>query len=461
MMSRHVWPAALVLTSTLLAAAPASAQTGAASTEAMLRELREEVAAMRAEQERSKAQLRDADARIAALEERLRAAAAQSSAAPVVVAAPQAATDDPEPHRPGERVAPATLAATDAPRRADPLRGFDVGGDIRVRYEDNFGEEKVRNRARGVIRARLRAGYAVDDWLSVGGQLVTGDPDDPNSSDLGLGNFDDDFDFSLDQAYVQARFGRLTLLAGKFVNPVERTEMVWDGDVNPQGLGASYRLPLGTRSAIRLNGLFFLIDERTGGPDSAMLGGQAAFTTKLGDTLQLGLSGAYYDYRLHSLAGGDAGDFRSNLLAPGGLAYLSDFNLVNAIASAAYTGLGERWPVTLTGDYVRNLGAATDADTGHSGAVTIGRTARRGDLRFGYSYMSVDTDAVFAAFSHDNLNLATNYVMHGLSGDYVVFDRMILNATYYRYRVKDPAGPGSGVPGDWRDRLRLNLLVNF
>ncbi|HEU0066413.1 MAG TPA: hypothetical protein VFQ57_04140, partial [Sphingomonas sp.] len=101
------------------------------------------------------------------------------------------------------------------------------------------------------------------------------------------------------------------------------------------------------------------------------------------------------------------------------------------------------------------------ADTGYSGAISVGRAARRGDWRFGYTHMSVETDAVFAAFSHDNLNLATNYLLHGLSGDYVVFDKIILNATYYHYRVKDPAGPGGGIPGDWRDRLRLNLLVNF
>ena len=82
------------------------------------------------------------------------------------------------------------------------------------------------------------------DWLTIGGQLATGDADDPNSTDITLSNFDDDFDANLEQVYARLTFGNLQLFGGKFSQPYVRTELVWDGDFNPQGVNASYRHPL-------------------------------------------------------------------------------------------------------------------------------------------------------------------------------------------------------------------------
>ncbi|MBK6718380.1 MAG: hypothetical protein IPG62_00525 [Sphingomonadales bacterium] len=42
------------------------------------------------------------------------------------------------------------------------------------------------------------------------------------------------------------------------------------------------------------------------------------------------------------------------------------------------------------------------------------------DWRFGCGYAETGVDAVLAAFSHDNTDLATNYRQHTLLVDYVV-----------------------------------------
>jgi hypothetical protein len=76
--------------------------------------------------------------------------------------------------------------------------------------------------------------------------------------------------------------------------------------------------------------------------------------------IQAELAVGNYDYSLRSLAGGDAGDFRSNLFAGG--RYLSDFNLLDVIAALTWNGLGEKWPVRIVGDYVYNYGAGPDLD---------------------------------------------------------------------------------------------------
>jgi hypothetical protein len=322
----------------------------------------------------------------------------------------------------------------------------------------NFGDRGARDRNRAVVRGRLRASYAFNKVLSAGAQVVTGDADDPNSSDVSLSNFNDDLDLSLDQLWLRGRWGLLELTAGKIPQPFVRTDMVWDSDVSPEGLSAAVTLPAESALELKASGLYFIVDESVGGPDSRMIGGQATANYKATDTVSGQLSLGYYDYRLSSLAGADAGDFRSNRLVND--RYLSDFNLLDLIATLQWSGLGPRWPIRLTGDYVHNFGADR-GDTGLSVLTSIGRTVAAGDWRFGYGYSQVGSDAVFAAFSEDNTTIATNVLQHNLSIDYVLRPKLILNGSYYRYRAWKRIDAGNNDPSDWLNRLRINLLLEF
>ena len=149
---------------------------------------------------------------------------------------------------------------------------------------------------------------------------------------------------------------------------------------------------------------------------------------------------------LDSLAGGDAGDFRSNRLASDGRHYASDFRLLDAMATASFGAVDSRWPLRLTADYVRNLGAAGGDDSGWSVDVTLGDSARAHGWRIGYGFAASERDAVFAAFSHDNLDLATNYLQHSLVLDYAPAPNLLLNATLYHYRPWRAADPTRGAP---------------
>lgn len=396
-------------------------------------DLRREIETLRAEQAR-------AAARIAGLETALQALS------------PAPAADRP----PAPVVAAPSAAAAAAP--AAPPR-LQVNGDFRLRYESNFGDNDARDRDRAVLRARLRATYAANSWLTLGGQIATGDPDDPNSTDVTLSNFDDDLQVSLDQAYLRANLGKLVIHGGKIPQPFVRTELVWDGDVSPQGVSVAYKAPLPGGAAFKATGLYFLVDESVAGPDSRMVGGQLGFETSASAPWRFELAGSYYAYSLRSLAGGDSGDFRSNRLAGG--RYVSDFNLVDVIGAVTYNGFGKAWPVRLVGDYVRNIGAVGGHEDGFGVDLQVGRTAEVGDWRFSYGYAEAETDAVLTAFSHDNTNVASNYLQHTLAVDYVAARNVILNATLHHYRPKKAANAGPNAPNDWLQRLRLNLLVNF
>ena len=358
---------------------------------------------------------------------------------------------------PAAPVNPAGGSAPGATPNPTPAR-LTFNGDVRLRYESNTGDEDARDRGRGVLRARVRAAYAVNDWLSVGGQLATGDPDDPNSADITLSNFDDDLTVSLDQVYARLTYGNVQMVGGKIPQPLVRTELVWDGDVAPEGIGASWRAPLAGGS-LRATALYFLVDEVTAGPDSDMIGGQIGWESNPARPIRAELAVSYLDYSLRSTANGDAGDFRTNRFANG--RYLSDFNLFDVVGAVTYTGMGEPWPVRAVADYVHNFGATVSEDSGFGIDLLVGRIAERQDLRFGYGYAQTGVDAVLAAFSQDNTNIATNYLQHSLSVDYVPVRNVVLNATYYRYRPKSRLYAGANDPFDWLDRLRLNFLINF
>src|SRR5262245_20259030 len=180
----------LLASSALAIATPAQAQSN--------EELRSEVADLKARIERLEAALAARDA---------------AATSPAPNGSPQLATQQGSLSLPAAAANPAGGATPSAPPAASAKR-LTLNGDMRLRYESNFGRDVVRNRDRGVFRARLRANYAVNSWLTAGSELSTGDANDPNSTDITLTRFDDDLTVSLSQAYLKAQFGDLTLTGG-------------------------------------------------------------------------------------------------------------------------------------------------------------------------------------------------------------------------------------------------------
>ncbi|MGH7614700.1 MAG: putative porin, partial [Gemmatimonadales bacterium] len=287
-------------------------------------------------------------------------------------------------------------------------------GDFRLRYEYTTRGNGAPNIDKEVVRLRAGITYPMRDYLTVRARIATGSPGDPNSTDITLGQFVDDLAFSIDLASVEVSRPRWGLIGGKFTNPFLTTELVWDGDVNPQGMVG--RLKAGNEGNVTgtLTTLYFVIDQQAGDTGSDMAGGQVALKAKAGARWQVTAAAGYYDYRIRSLALADAGDIRGNRLAPGGGRYLSDFDLLNALVTVDYTGFGERFPLRVVGDYVHNSGA-NDLNTGWAADVYVGRVTRPGETRWRYGYAVAETDAILAAFAHDNTTLGTNSETHTLA----------------------------------------------
>ena len=137
-----------------------------------------------------------------------------------------------------------------------PLTELEIYGDARVRYEirngnsgapstlvSNPDDAQQRNRHRYRMRLGLK-GTLVDDWF-FGLRLETSAS--ARSTNVTFGDDSGPFGKTSDPVYVgQAYLGYkgikgLTLTAGRLPNPFVATSMVWDGDLNPEGLTQQYK----------------------------------------------------------------------------------------------------------------------------------------------------------------------------------------------------------------------------
>ncbi|HXV61267.1 MAG TPA: putative porin [Vicinamibacteria bacterium] len=361
----------------------------------------------------------------------------------------------------GEEQEEAKESAPAAQAQAPDPHAWKFSGDVRVRYERTTNQEqgdipdRLEPRNRGVGRFRAGATKKFNDMIEFGARLTSGDPDDPNSTDVTFGDFADALTVSLDRLYIALNHRGAFLTGGKFANPFLTSELVWDGDVHPQGAGGSYTFSGLDKVTPKFTGLYFIVDESTIDPDSSMWGAQVDVPIRPSADWSIRLSGAYYDYTINSLIRADAGDIRGNRLTEDGRNYLSDFNLFDVVGLIDYRGFGARYPFRFHFDYVKNFGNADDED-GFGFDAFLGPQSSRGDLRYRYGYSQTYQDAVLAAFSHDNTTYATNYRQHTLTLDYLLYDKMQLNATYYIYKRLETDGPN-----DWITRLRLNALVSW
>ena len=141
-------------------------------------------------------------------------------------------------------------------KMSTPITELEIYGDARVRYEVRSGDSgppstlvtnpddwNQRNRARYRLRLGLR-GTLLDDWL-FGLRLETSA--NPRSTNVTFGGDNGPFGKSDDGAFIgQAYLGYkgirdLTLTVGRIPNPFVTTSMVWDADLNPEGLAEQYK----------------------------------------------------------------------------------------------------------------------------------------------------------------------------------------------------------------------------
>lgn len=176
-------------------------------------------------------------------------------------------------------------------------------GDFRLRHQyDDIDDDTRSGRHRGRIRYRLGIEGKFNDKVKVLAGLASGGTD-PRSTNQ---TFQDTFTtkgINLDYAYAKyTPKAWLTLLGGKMHRkPIlwEPTDLLWDSDINPEGVAVLLTKKLGEVKLFMNNG-FYVIDEASGASQEPwMVYTQPGFETKLFDDV-VSLKGAVTVYRINT-----------------------------------------------------------------------------------------------------------------------------------------------------------------
>jgi hypothetical protein len=204
-------------------------------------------------------------------------------------------------------------------KKADKLKLY---GDVRFRTEldrDSRKTDGTYRADRDRLRLRFRFGfkYALNENIEFGGRIRSGNPDNAQSPHVTLGDGFNSKDLSIDKAYIKYTSGSFYVWGGKnSMNMWEPDEMLWDGDVNPEGIGLGNTFKLGDNAKMQFNTGYFLLtnnmvedDKQTFGKQANATFAQFKFCTKLGDNkliLAPGYLNAYttpilnFDYQIFS-----------------------------------------------------------------------------------------------------------------------------------------------------------------
>ena len=392
----------------------------------------------------SQEEIRELRAQIAALSDRLAELEARAGVEEMPAEAPAPAEPPP---------APAMVARGD--HWTDRIS---LAGDGRSRWETRALEgSDSRNRHR--IRARPAIVAEVNDTVRAGFGLATGG-DSPVSANQTLGGGGTSKPISLDLAYFEwSGLENTRILGGKFKRPLVRpgdSSLIWDDDWRPEGFAAVYDNGTwsGTAMTTWLEG-----DSRAGSELAFALQGGGNFA--LGRDRALSVTAGYYQIDTAGrLPLFEEAEFFGNSFAPDG-SFLYDYHLLQLGGEFEF-GLGD-WPVSVFGDYVKNLDA--DAyDTGWAIGGTVGRAKDSGSWRMRYFYQDLEADAALGLLTDSNFgDGGTDARGHVLSADYVIATNWVFRLTYFMNVVNENA-VDRGDPGAEKldyDRLILDFRFKY
>ena len=398
-----------------------------------------------------------------------------------------------------------------------------ISGDVRLRYQydafvdgnDIFVEpgdtESVMNTTEDRHRFRYRARIGMKAKLldfreanvgkmEAGFRFTTGNEKDPVSTNDTMGDYFNRDSFVFDRAYLKykwnpinpflGRMPQISIVGGRFANPWFSTDLVWDGDLNFEGLAATYETDTEGMKPFNMfatAGIFPLQEEEFSSRDKWLWGAQIGFEYLPRYDMAFTLGAAYYDYRevegiQNTVDQPDLYDFTAPQFQQKGntlmdidptsdikTALATDYNILD-LYFRANIGIFHPIRIVLDGQYVRNFGfdsTRVAAVTGNADPVedtdgfmlgaTFGypRISNVGEWNLGLKYKHLGADAVLDAFTDSDFHLGgTNAKGWILKAEYGLYRNFWLTT---RWLSSDEIeGPQLGV-----DTLQVDFNARF
>ena len=313
-------------------------------------------------------------------------------------------------------------------------------GDVRVRQETVKidGESDGKNKDRQRIRARLGAYTEINPQVNTGIRIATGGGDDARSTNQDLDNYFDKKQLWLDQAYIDyhpTAVKDLHLIGGKMPQPwVSMGDVIWDSDINPEGLAATYKHNLGN-SGVEMFGSagYYTLKDNVDGEgvqfrnDLSLYAGQLGARFAPTDSLKVTLGGSVYSYNNDK---DSACPTTGTKTTPCALAVngnsTDEFRLYEGFGQVDIANLPV--PLSLYGQYVHN--AATDSD--QDNAWLVGFKSKLNAFSLDYNYRDIQRNAVVGAFTDsDFANGTTGSRGHKIKLGYEIDKNFGLGVTYF------------------------------
>ena len=358
---------------------------------------------------------------------------------------------------------------------------FSFSGDLRLRHESLFGggpangaEPATRNRER--YRVRFNVTAKLNDEISGGFSLASGDLGDPISTNNTETGFFTRKQFSIDRAYATYKpkfFKPFNVTAGKFGYTWYRTELTFDNDINVEGSSQQVSWDWKDKpfSHFAIIGFELPLWEVSNGPDSAIFGEQVQTGWNLGPRVKAIADIAYYDYKnpntiaqsqtngngfaSQGTATGQGGTFgfsAANLtnsfgVIAGARQFGSKFGILDSIFELDFdTGI-KRFPLTTIFNFADNTRACENVAAFVAAGVAIscnsrdrqgywaeaqfGQTKVKGDWRFGYTFARIEREAVVSAFDASDIRQPTNVAQNRIEAAYQAYPTVTLALTTF------------------------------
>ena len=397
---------------------------------------------------------------------------------------------------------------------------FVFSGDFRLRAEPTFGGpvDRSQDRFRERIRLRFNAEARLNDQINGGFSLASGDLNDPISTNQTLNQYATRKAIAIDRAYATYKpswFRPLTLTGGKFAYSWYNTELVWDKDLNPEGVSESLAFNVETPLLRKIAAVGFQLpfaeNKRTAATDKSLYntmvyGEQLQTLWQLGRRVKLAAYGSFYDWKYadsiaFSLLTANSSSPANGLLPLRGAGeansiatvtatnpvtgaktltsahFASKFGILDSLAQLDIATGHERWPVTFIGDFATNTRACENVPNIPAAAVfsspcdprarhgywleaSAGRTLKKGDWQFSYSRIVIQREAVLGAFNYSEIFPSSAVEIHRPEILYQLFDNVTLQWNGLFGRPLADAGGPAPVQPLWK-RLQFDMTYKF
>ncbi|MBJ9977118.1 putative porin [Pseudomonas sp. S75] len=358
-----------------------------------------------------------------------------------------------------------TKEKVDQKAQADRMSSFEqkvawaaktqVKGDVRLRYEDvNVDNPRSGSGNQDRERVRARVGFysEINPQVDAGVRIATGSSADGRSTNQSLDNYFEKKSLWVDLAYLDwhpTAIPNLHLIGGKMQQPwVSMGDIIWDSDLNPEGVAVTYKTNLGGTELFGSAGHYTLKDNVDGDGvqfkhDAQLYHGQLGARFAPADTLKLTVGGSVYGYD---------NDKESAALRQFGNT-TNEFNLVEGFGQIDFTGFAI--PLAAYGQFVKNTQSTDGEDKGW----LAGLKSKIGAWSLDYNYRDVQRNAVVSAFTDSDFgNGFTGARGHKFKVGYEIDKNFAVGAAYLMAKTDRSQLPNTDADVD---TLQVDLEAKF